>query len=33
MSNPSMYRSLAETDPQIAAAIDNETPVSTKAWS
>src|ERR1700757_4006247 len=25
MSNPSMYRSLAETDPQIAAAIDNET--------
>src|SRR6201987_643837 len=25
MSNPSMYRSLTETDPQIAAAIDNET--------
>src|SRR6201984_3656351 len=25
MSNPSMYRSLAETDPQIAAGIDNET--------
>ena len=25
MSNQSMYRSLAETDPQIAAAIDNET--------
>src|SRR5215469_15746713 len=25
MSDPSMYRSLAETDPQIAAAIDNET--------
>src|SRR5437868_3428032 len=25
MSNPSMYRSLAETEPQIAAAIDNET--------
>src|ERR1700746_3463593 len=25
MSNPSMYRRLAETDPQIAAAIDNET--------
>jgi glycine hydroxymethyltransferase len=25
MSNPSMYRSLSETDPQIAAAIDNET--------
>src|SRR5437588_10804517 len=25
MSNPSMYRSLAEADPQIAAAIDNET--------
>jgi glycine hydroxymethyltransferase len=25
MSNPSMYRSLAETDPQIAATIDNET--------
>src|ERR1700747_1813693 len=25
MSNQSMYRSLSETDPQIAAAIDNET--------
>src|ERR1700757_3251256 len=25
MSNPSMYRSLSEVDPQIAAAIDNET--------
>src|SRR5437868_10017686 len=25
MSNHSMYRSLSETDPQIAAAVDNET--------